>query len=70
MAQPEPFDELPKGTQNVLSAAKLYRSVYSSANSVVTEALSGVPPLPTDHEFRSDALRQIAQMQKSDQQPK
>jgi hypothetical protein len=56
------FEELPDGSKRVLMMTKLYRSAFPSESPVVRDVLGPVPPLPPDHEFCSDAMRQVAAM--------
>lgn len=57
-----PFAELPEDSKRVLMMTKLYRSRFPSDSAEVERVLEPVPPLPTDHEFCSDAMRQVAAM--------
>ena len=60
LPQGQAFNDLPESTQNVLSAAKLYRTAHPSPRSEVQALLAAVPSLPSNHPFCSEALRQLA----------
>lgn len=60
------FDDLPEPTQRVLMAAKVYRTAFPSDLPEVGRVLEGIPPLPLDHVYCSEALRQVAELADDD----